>query len=484
MVRRVYIVAIILLFSVFASVNGQVLAAKTIIFPLIGNGQFYNDFTEIHNGVVHNAIDILAPKGTPLVAAASGTIDYVNSPQPSWGYSVGIKDADGYEYNYLHMNDDNPGTNDGQGGEMHAYAPDMKKGNHVEAGQLLGWVGDSGHSNGVSHLHFEMYAPDGSVMNPYTYLTQAPHTPSPSLYPPLTGETLPYWVQYGGGLNLAMGDFNNDGVSETATAAGAGGGPHIKTYASNNTYLGEFFAYDQGFKGGVDIALGDTNGDGVDEIITGPGPGGGPWVRVFNTQAQLLSEFAAYDPGFTGGIHVAAGDVNGDGKAEIITGPQAGGGPWVRVFDASNAQLISQFAAYDPGFKGGIDVAAGNTTGSINDEIITGPGAGGGPWIRVFSASTGQSVLDAQVYDQNFKGGVRVSAGNVRTANPTDEIMTIPSDYGESRVRLLSSSGANITDYPYLETWWRGYYDVAAGHGTSRVGTGTNRRASMRNGPN
>jgi len=482
--KRIFAVLGVITFSIVLLTSERASADKYIYFPLIGNGQYYDDYTEIHNGVVHNAIDILAPKGTPLVAVASGTIVYVNSPQPSWGYSVGIKDTDGYEYNYLHMNDDNPGTNDGRGGEMHAYAPDMKSGNHVEAGQLLGWVGDSGHSNGVSHLHFEMYAPNGAVMNPYSYLRQAPHLPSTSLYPPLPGETLPYWVGYNGGLNLAMGDMNGDHVSEVVTAAGAGGPPWIRTFANDNSFLGEFYAYDPGFRGGVDVAMGDTDGDGVDEIITGPGPGGGPWVRVFNTKAQLLSQFAAYDPAFTGGIHVAAGDMDGDGKAEIITGPQAGGGPWVRVFNAANAQLESQFAAYDPAFFGGIDVAAGNTTGTAADEIVTAPGPGGGPWIRVFNPPTGRSILDAQVYDLSFTGGVRVSVGNVRQNSATDEILTIPNSYGESRVRLLTSGGANITDYPYLETWWRGYYDVAAGNGTTRVGTGTNRRASMRNGPN
>ena len=223
----------------------------------------------------------------------------------------------------------------------------MKRGNRVEAGQLLGWAGDSGHSGGVSHLHFEMYAPDGSVINPYPYLTRAPRTPTPSLYPPLDGETLPYWVRFEGALNLAMGDLNGDSVSETATAAGAGGPPHIKTYSNNNTFLGEFMAYDPSFRGGIDIALGDTDGDGIDEIITGPGAGGGPWVRVFNTQAQLISQFAAYDPEFKGGIRLS-GDTNGDGIDEIITGPGAGGGPWVRVFSAATGLAVSQFAAYDP----------------------------------------------------------------------------------------------------------------------------------------
>ena len=414
-------------------------SAEQPIFPIIGSAYFSNDFYARRSNGQHNATDIFAAKMSPIVAPVNGTVYYVNSPQASWGYSVGVRDSAGYEYSFIHMNNDTPGTDDGAGSEMQAYAPDMKVGNQVEKGQLLGYVGDSGNAeNTPPHLHFEIYDPNNNAVNPYDHLLRWAYTPTPSLYPPLTGETLPYWVAYNGELNLATGDFNGDQQSETVTGAGYGGGPEVRTWSTDNVLLGGFFAYDPEFRGGIDVATGDLNGDGIDEIITGPGPGGGPWVRVFNANAQLLSQFAAYDPGFLGGIKVAAGDTNGDGIDEIITGPGSGGGPWVRVFNA-NAQLLSQFAAYDPGFLGGIDVTAGDTAGSTVDEIITGAGPGGGPWVRVFNTSA-QSVLDFPVYDQNFKGGIRVSAGNVKPNYPKDEIMTIPLQYGPSHVRLVANT--------------------------------------------
>ncbi len=459
-------------------------ASRPIFFPVMGPSRFSNDYytpRPAYPSGIHQATDIMATKGEPLVAAVSGTIEYVISPEASWGYSIGITDSEGYKYIYIHINNDTPGTNDNRGTEMNAYAPDMKRNNKVEAGQLIGFNGDSGNSNGVAHLHFEMEAPDGTPMNPYYSLLNAPRVSTPSLYPPQKNETLPYWVEFRGGLSLAMGDFNGDKISETVTGAGVGGGPHVKTYSESNGFLGEFFAYDPRFRGGIDVATGDLNGDGTDEIITGPGPGGGPWVRIFDTQAKLLSEFAAYTPDFLGGIRVSSGDLNGDGTDEIITGPGPGGGPWVRVFDAQ-AKLLSEFAAYDPGFIGGIDVASADTAGTTVDEIITGPGPGGGPWVRVFDAQA-KSVVDIQVYDQLFTGGVKVSAGNVKSNSPKSEIMSIPWEYGESRVRLMTNTGANIIDYTYLESWWKGHYDVAAGNGESRLGTGINRRASMRDGP-
>jgi len=456
--------------------------AEVPYFPVIGNVNFSNDYEASRSNGAHHATDIIAPKMSKIIAPVAGTITYVISPQESWGYSVGMKDSSGVEYKFIHMNNDTPGTDDGAGGEVNAYAPYMKVGNKVEKGQLIGYVGDSGNAETtVSHLHFEMFDSKGTVFNPYDHIIHWQHVGEPSLYPPLTNETLPFWVNSNAPLNVAMGDLDGDGRSETGVVAAADGTTQIKTYSNENTYLGEFYGFDPNFKGGGDVAFGDVNGDGKDEIVVVPGAGGGPWVRIYNSQTQLLGEFPAYDVNFKGGLKVTTGDVNGDGKSEIITGPGAGGGPWVRIFDAQG-KMINEFAAYDAQFKGGIDVATADTVDTAAKEIITGPGAGGGPWVRIFKP-TGENLKEFPVYDTNFLGGIRVSGGNVRTNSSKDEIMTIPASRGESRVRLMANSGANLTDYAYLEKWWRGGYDVAAGNSMSKIVTGGERRSSMVVGP-
>ena len=99
-------------------------------------------------------------------------------------------------------------------------------------------------------------------------------------------------------------------------------------------------------------------------FVTGAGPGGGPHVQVFDGRTgKLLFGFFAYDPRFTGGVRVSAADVNGDGVADVITAPGPGGGPHIRVFDGAALQAgqvvdVVGLFAYDPAFTGGVYIAA------------------------------------------------------------------------------------------------------------------------------
>src|SRR5207302_5453259 len=128
-------------------------------------------------------------------------------------------------------------------------------------------------------------------------------------------------------------------------------GPQVAVVSASGKLRSTFFAYDPSFTGGVRVATGDIDGTGVARIVTGPGSGSAPVVQTFDAVGTKRSAFLAYDAAFTGGVNVAAGDVTGDGHAEILTGPGAGGGPQVRLFTGSGA-LTSQFVAYDPKFSG------------------------------------------------------------------------------------------------------------------------------------
>jgi PKD domain/FG-GAP-like repeat len=209
-----------------------------------------------------------------------------------------------------------------------------------------------------------------------------------------------------GGVRVASADINGDSLADIITAAGPGGGPHVKVFdGATGDVIFSFFAYGAGFAGGVYVASGDVNHDGVPDIVTGAGAGGGPHVKVFDGKTgQEIRSFFAYDAGFHGGVRVAAADVNGDGFADIITGAGPGGGPHVRVFDGKTGAILNEFFAYPASFAGGVNVTAGDINNDGQVEIITGPGVGGGPLVRIFPALGGQLTTQFNAFPPGFPG--------------------------------------------------------------------------------
>lgn len=268
-------------------------------------------------------------------------------------------------------------------------------------------------------------------------------------------------VNLTGGADVIIADSQGIGtiLNEDAfvvTGADAGGGPHVKvldrqTDGFTDPTAHSFFAYDARFTGGVRVALADVNRDGTPDIITGAGPGGGPHVRVFDGATGqplpgLIGSFYAYNPLFGGGVFVAAGDINGDGRADVVTGADAGGGPHVRSFDGlTGAQLpgiIGSFFAYKATMNAGVRVAAGDLNGDGRAEIITGTGPGyenpldrsgfnrrNERAVQVFSTPAGYpgisdaaSFLAPDVFwfrafdpfpsEPNYRGGVHLAVGS------------------------------------------------------------------------
>src|SRR5207248_6721301 len=133
------------------------------------------------------------------------------------------------------------------------------------------------------------------------------------------------------------------------------------------------------FAGGVRVAAADFNGDGVADVVAGTGPGSATHVRVLDGKDQ--HELFAVDPfeaTFTGGVFVAAGDVNGDGVPDLVVTPDEGGGPRVRVFSGKGfSQLADFFGIDDPAFRGGARAAVGDVNGDGAGDVIVAAGFGG-----------------------------------------------------------------------------------------------------------
>ncbi len=220
-------------------------------------------------------------------------------------------------------------------------------------------------------------------------------------------ELLPYGAGFHGGASVAVGDVNDDAIPDVLVGAGPGGGPHVCAYSgTDGRELFSAFAFEPGFRGGVTIAVGDADGDGRNDIAVGAGPGGGPRVRVFQAvDFGLVRDFFAYEPSFGGGVTVAVGD------AGLVVGTRSGGGPIVKVFDAAGTP-VAAFVAYDPAFRGGVNVAAGDGTGTI----VTGPGPGAAPHVRVIDAKTGVDVRSFFADDPATNVGAAVALVGGRIA--------------------------------------------------------------------
>ena len=255
----------------------------------------------------------------------------------------------------------------------------------------------------------------------------------------VTRSFLAYAGSMAGGVRVAVGDVSGDGTPDIITAPGPGAPPLIKVFDGVfGAELRSFLAYDASFTGGVYVAAGDVNADGRADIVTAPGAGGGPHVRVFDavTGADLHS-FLAYTPGFGGGVRVAAGDVNGDGKADIITVPGPGGGSHVRVFSGVTGAELLGFFAFNPAFTGGAFIAAGDVNADRRADIIVGADAGGGPHVQAFSGTNGSILQSFFAYDGSFSGGVRVAAADVNGDGRAD-IITGAGPGGGPHVRVFS----------------------------------------------
>ncbi len=246
-----------------------------------------------------------------------------------------------------------------------------------------------------------------------------------------------------GGVRVASGDVTGDGIADVVVAAGPGGGPQVNVYDGTSLQLmHSFYAYNAAFNDGIYVAVGDVNGDGYADIITGAGQGGGPHVQVFSGQNYSnIASFFAYNPAFTGGISVASGDVNGDGYSDVVVGAGPGGGP--HVLAVSGFQLsqgtqvvLASFFAFDPGINRGVFVGAGDYNGDIVGDIVVAAGPGGGPHVKVFNGS-GTSLIDTFfAYDINFSGGLSVAMADIDN-DGLAEIVTAPYTNGGPEVKVF-----------------------------------------------
>ena len=298
------------------------------------------------------------------------------------------------------------------------------------------------------------------------------------------------WSAYGTpawGVNLAAGDLDGNGRAEVLTGAGPGAvfGPHVRAFSSSGAAVSavNFLAYGTN-KFGVNVSAGDIDGDGIDEIVTGAGPGAvfGPHVRGWNSDGGPVSPVAGVSYFAYGtpkwGVNVACGDIDGDGMDEIVTGAGPGAiyGPHVRGWNVDGAVVTAistvSFLAYGTN-KFGVNVSCGDLDGDGMDEIITGAGPGVifGAHVRGWNVDGGAASALPGVSFFAYPGalyGVSLGCGDIDN-DGFDEILTMPGPDPDQPARLRSwnvdggSAAAGDVDF-------EAFGDLGLGHGGNVTG--------------
>jgi len=161
--------------TLVATAGARSAAVPPLIFPVVGQVTYTDDFGDARGSGRHEGNDLMAPKRSVAVAVEPGTVKFWTTSARA-GCMLYLYGDSGTKYIYVHLNNDLTLAND-NGGKCVAgvsYAPGLKSGDRVAAGQPVGFVGDSGDANGIaSHLHFEVHPRGGEATSPFAYLKRA-----------------------------------------------------------------------------------------------------------------------------------------------------------------------------------------------------------------------------------------------------------------------------------------------------------------------
>ena len=270
-----------------------------------------------------------------------------------------------------------------------------------------------------------------------------------------------FGAEAAGGVRVSTADVTGDGTPDLVAATGPGS-PAEVAVVDGKTQAVVFRVRPFGaFTGGAYVATGDTDGDGKAEVVVTPDEGGGPRVVMYSGAGfrQTASFFGIADPNFRGGARAAMADINGDGLSDLLVSAGFGGGPRVSGYDGrflttTRAKLFNDFFAFDPSLRNGVFLSGGDINGDGRAEVVLGAGPGGGPQVRALDGAAlmqGVFVERANFFAQDIanRSGVRVTVADVDNDGRADIVTGDASGPGLNvfRGRSIQASGRPTDEF-------------------------------------
>ncbi|MFA5047743.1 MAG: FG-GAP-like repeat-containing protein [Patescibacteria group bacterium] len=264
---------------------------------------------------------------------------------------------------------------------------------------------------------------------------------------------LAYAENFRGGVNVATGDNQADGRDEIFTGAGYGGGPQVRGFQKNYNFL-NFFAFDRAGRRGIRLAIVDLGSDNKAEIVVGSGLNEKAKIAIFNNIGEKVGEKNLDFLNSYGGLSLAVGDVNNDGKSEIVLAGGYGNKPEIFILDGK-LKVLSKFQAQDSKNASGLNLAVGDVNGDGKKEIVSASSFKGTARITIFDGN-GKKLSEFEAYAKPYSYGVKLAVGDVN-GDGKKEIVTMPERINPNNLSEAYKYVSVDLSKQVLSQWQNGY---------------------------